>query len=137
MLQHSLLVLVCLATTNAAAFGQILSFGNDNGFGVPRPRVVPVWTIAALSTTGDDKSPAMELRIYRLLPNFERPTNPTADELVPIVRDLFDAPSWQAEGAYLKAVNNRLIVRHRADVHQQVRALLDELQLLERDSLAR
>ena len=84
-------------------------------------------TISELSLPADDDSPAMLLRIYYVLTSVENTQRPTAAELVPVVRELFFAEEAEEQGAYLRAINNCLIIRQRAGVHREVQSLLQAL----------
>jgi hypothetical protein len=90
----------------------------------------PVSTIESLSLPASEDSPAMVLRIYRLRPATKDHPRPTADELAEVVRELFAPESWDSPGAYLREVNDCLIVRQSAQVQREVHALLLELHAL-------
>lgn len=53
---------------------------------------------------------------------------PTAKEIADLVRDLVEPKSWSEDGVYLRAVGDRLVVRHRRSVQRDVRSLLAVLQ---------
>lgn len=98
----------------------------------PVPQVdSPVSTIAALSLPATDDSPAMVLCVYRLNNSTEHRALPSAAELVPVVRELVAPATWAREGVYLRAINDRLIVRQSIDVQRQIVALLAELEVIE------
>ncbi len=52
------------------------------------------------------------------------------DDLVEIVTELVEPESWNREGAYLKAVPGRLIVRHTVATHHKIEKLLKQLGLI-------
>lgn len=91
----------------------------------------PVSFVAPLSRAGDDASPPMLLYVYHLEITADDHSRPTAAEVAGVVRELLASADWSADGAYIKAVNNRLVVRHRPDVQRRVVALLVELRAID------
>ena len=74
------------------------------------------------------------LKVYQLYPTGGRdgdkePPEVDAKEVVAIVVELTGSELWKTDGAYIKAMSDRLILRQRRAVHKQVHSLLSNLGL--------
>jgi hypothetical protein len=81
----------------------------------------------------------MVLRIYRVNLSSDpvKPDSPPGDAKSPstsaadvanLIRDLVEPESWKKEPqAYIRAVGDRLVIRHRRDVHRQIDRLIEKL----------
>jgi hypothetical protein len=95
------------------------------------PLAPPVSVVRCLSLAGEEGSPPLLLCVYRLRASTEKQPLPTAEQIVPVVRELFASADGQAKGVFLNAVNNRLIVRHHTGVQRQVLLLLVQLNAID------
>jgi hypothetical protein len=79
---------------------------------------------------GNAKPDPLELRVYRVAsaPNdIGTASWPAAKEVAEAVRDLVEPQSWSDEGVYLRALGDRIVVRHRRSVQRQVRRFISVL----------
>ena len=105
----------------SGAFGAGASSGSF--FSVGRSSYHPVVTLHEFSLPADDTRPAMPLRIY------DQGLD-DAEDVQTLITELIDPKGWNAEGVYLRAIGNKLIVRHSPRVHRKVYRLLMEVQSL-------
>jgi hypothetical protein len=71
-------------------------------------------------------SDAVELRVYSLRSPGEERSLPGAD-VVEAVREMVEPKTWGEDGVSIRAVGDRLVVRHRRSVQVEVNGLLEAL----------